>query len=564
MITSALPAALLTVAALTGPPRGEVLDFTATWCVPCQQMSPLVSRLKELGYPIRQIDVDENPALAEKLGIKSIPAFVLVVDGEVKARKVGIIGQQELLSLFAQIPTDPPVRTNDPPADPLVRTAGNDAPPRSFDREAAPPRDPAGGAQTRPGELTRPVAEMADSKSPHRTPSFTNSDDSESSGFLDKLFGRDKQPQTPETPSVVRANDDRQTGQPENALPVRNPVEASVRLHVTINGQTHLGSGTAIDSRIGKTIIVSCGHLFDGWNEQSKVEVDLFVGGRPQRYVGSMIYYDPLPDVGLIAIPTDTIVPTAEIAASASRPRVGEAVVSIGCSGGAPPSQERLQVTALNYYECPDNIECTGVPVQGRSGGGLFNLQGQLVGLCIAADAERHRGAYAGLVAIHNLLASSGLADLGQPAVAAASPEGRSPRAVDSLEPVSKAGGGLAPAHSSEAAAGAPGRFDLPVQGTAGSTEVICIIQQPGAPSRIVIIDHPSQKFLSFLDGEMARRDKGLRTNNISAESNHFAPTDFQTPDEPAPEQPWYSQGQPNRVAGLQPTVLAKPLPAQR
>src|SRR5207342_389065 len=43
-----------------------LLDFTATWCGPCQQMSSIVSRLERQGYPIRKVDVDQEPDLAAK------------------------------------------------------------------------------------------------------------------------------------------------------------------------------------------------------------------------------------------------------------------------------------------------------------------------------------------------------------------------------------------------------------------------------------------------------------------------------------------------------------------
>ena len=83
-------------------------------------------------------------------------------------------------------------------------------------------------------------------------------------------------------------------------------------------------------------------------------------------------------------------------------------VVSIGCSQGEPPSVERLRVTVLNRYLGPDTIECTGVPGQGRSGGGLFTTAGSVVGICTNADPHDHRGVYAGLKPIHELLRSRG------------------------------------------------------------------------------------------------------------------------------------------------------------
>ena len=71
---------LITASSFHGVPQGELLNFSAEWCGPCQKMSPIVSRLQRQGYPIRKIDVDKNSELANKYGVESIPTFVLVVN----------------------------------------------------------------------------------------------------------------------------------------------------------------------------------------------------------------------------------------------------------------------------------------------------------------------------------------------------------------------------------------------------------------------------------------------------------------------------------------------------
>ncbi len=514
------------MAAMTGQPRGEVLDFSATWCGPCQRMAPIVAKLERAGYPIRSVDVDSNRALAQKYGISSIPAFVLVVDGKEVTRVVGAVSEQQLIGMLSQIPTDPPVMVASGDTRPRSRDTEPPLPQPAASREAPPV------ARTPSRDFTQPVAVATEETPQSQSSSAPGRGRKKSSpGLIGKLFGRGKQPSAPQSPDVVRANIESKATGSANVLPVRNPVEASVRLHVTINGQTRKGSGTAIDSRTGQTLIATCAHLFDGWNDRSKIEVDLFLGGEIQRFVGRMIHYDMAADVGLVGIPTDHIVPTAEVGTVASRPQVQDAVVSIGCSGGQAPSQEQIQVTALNYYEGPDNIECTGVPVQGRSGGGLFNRQGQLVGVCIAADADRQRGAYAGLLAIHDLLAATGLSDLYQaesdataPAVAATGTSMASDRTV----PVTLAGtipepaAQHRPADAAMTSASSPGTPVVAAGEVTGDMEVICIIRsrtQPNAPSRVVIIDRPSAKFVSYLDGEVAARETPVRANRTPTPS---------------------------------------------
>lgn len=609
MLTSTIPAALLSIAAVTGQPRGEVLDFTATWCGPCQQMAPVVSKLERAGYPIRTVDVDNNRALAKQFGISSIPAFVLVVDGREVTRLVGSVSEQQLLNMMSQIPSDPPVML----ADKESRSLGRSTEPAASSWSAAPDAAPASRTPSR--ELTQPVAAITEEPPRHRSPLADNDGTAEKSpGLFGKLFGRNKQP-APQTPEVVRANLDNETAEPANVLPVRNPAGASMRLYVTINGQTQMGSGTAIDSRTGHTLVLTCGHLFDGWNDRSKIEVDLFNGEKPQRFVGRMIHFDPVADVGVVAIPTDEIVATAAVAPAAARPQVGDPLVSIGCSGGATPSQEQIQVIDLNYYEGPDNILCTGVPVQGRSGGGLFNREGQLVGVCIAADAERQRGAYAGVLAIHDLLTAAGLADLFQPAAPTsaspqpnqfansntASPAGAATPSVgtgtsaspSSLTPTSQVTQPTTPPSQTPeqtAAATAPKSdfdpFASPAGGGGGDMEVICIIrsrQQPDAPSRVVIIDRPSSRFLSYLDGEVAARETPVRANHVppvtagpstspSSDRYSAAPSDgypatstrFSDPTQPDAAPSTAAPGERSRAASLQPTALAQPFRPRR
>ena len=63
-----------------------ILDFTAVWCGPCQQVSPLVSKMERDGVPIKRVDVDKYPDLKEKYGIRTIPTFVLLIDGKEVSR----------------------------------------------------------------------------------------------------------------------------------------------------------------------------------------------------------------------------------------------------------------------------------------------------------------------------------------------------------------------------------------------------------------------------------------------------------------------------------------------
>lgn len=73
--------------------NGVVLvDFWATWCGPCKMLAPNVEEIAkeyEGRAVLGKVDVDENPDLAERFGIMSIPALFVFVNGEVKEKLIG-------------------------------------------------------------------------------------------------------------------------------------------------------------------------------------------------------------------------------------------------------------------------------------------------------------------------------------------------------------------------------------------------------------------------------------------------------------------------------------------
>ncbi|PQO40248.1 hypothetical protein C5Y96_01355 [Blastopirellula marina] len=79
---------------------GKILFFSANWCPACRHADPSYQELRNAGYPIRKVDVDSNPSLAQQYGISSIPQFVYVVDGKEKRRVGGAASAARLKRMY--------------------------------------------------------------------------------------------------------------------------------------------------------------------------------------------------------------------------------------------------------------------------------------------------------------------------------------------------------------------------------------------------------------------------------------------------------------------------------
>ena len=77
----------------------SLIDFWAPWCGPCRMTGPQVeAAAEELDGKASffKVNVDDNPGLARKFGVMSIPTMVVLQDGEEAARRVGARNREDI------------------------------------------------------------------------------------------------------------------------------------------------------------------------------------------------------------------------------------------------------------------------------------------------------------------------------------------------------------------------------------------------------------------------------------------------------------------------------------
>ena len=77
----------------------SMVDFTATWCGPCQVLGPIVDKLAtefKDKVKIGKCDIDKNPDVAGAFGVMGVPTLVFFKDGEVVDQHVGLLQEGAL------------------------------------------------------------------------------------------------------------------------------------------------------------------------------------------------------------------------------------------------------------------------------------------------------------------------------------------------------------------------------------------------------------------------------------------------------------------------------------
>ncbi len=333
--------------------KAQLYFFTNHGCAPCRQVEPGIEALKLEGYPVETLMLNDHRELGRRMGVDRTPTVVLLSGNKMVGRHAGLIDAVTLKKWFAAVG---------------ISSGAN------FAKGA---NKPVGG--------TKIVIDKQEDR-----PQNIASAKASSSGTM--LKG---------------------TSRPGNQNE-RLALQATVKLKVEDPKGISYATGTVIHSHQGEFLVMTCGHVFReaGWDGEITAEYG-YTKGRKKSAPGQLIFFDAdARDVALVAIRTSDTIAPVPIAAPQSSIEPGQSIFSIGCDHGDDPTIRHSRIKNRAAYDGAIKYDIYGRPVDGRSGGGLFNDRGELIGVCNAAAVEVDEGIYTALDTLYWQLAKVNLEHL--------------------------------------------------------------------------------------------------------------------------------------------------------
>jgi S1-C subfamily serine protease len=362
-----------------------LLDFTQATCAPCVDMEPVLQQLTAQGVQIQRIDVQRDPQLAARYRVNMTPTYIVLVEGREWARVTGktkFAVMTEMLAKAQALAEEHEPRARGPRGSAVASI--------DFDVPAPMANQPQVMAGPQEGRVV-PIQDPFAIRTPPRSAAAESGT---------------------RTLAIADA-----AGVP--AADAARLIAATVRLSITDPKGRSTGTGAIVDARNGMALVITCGHLFRESQGQGAIEISIFAAGPTGAELhgtvaGELIDYDLDRDLALVRFRTESSVTVTPIAPAGTLLLPGAPVTSVGCNHGDNPTAVATTIKSINRYQGFPNVEVAGAPVEGRSGGGLFNANGQLIGVCFAADPEANEGLYASLKSIQDKLDSLQLASVYQ------------------------------------------------------------------------------------------------------------------------------------------------------
>ena len=340
----------------------------------CEASWPAVEEAIRAGWAIRVSNVEQEPDLAKRMQIRSLPTLLLMRNGREVDRILGGTTYRDIEHRMTSASS-----------------------PDSISHQ---------NNQQRTRSENASVTVRGQSQGVHIPMSAPGT----ASPLGQNGLATANQPSLRTAPSGALPITNRDHARSIAPLPATDPQGATVRIRVDEPSHEAIGTGTIIDTYQGEALVLTCGHLFRDTRGSTPIIVETFVGGQPRAYQGWLIdYRADETDIGLISFRPEGAVPVARLMNHRELLREGDSVFSWGCDHGANPTRRDSHISKLNRYLGPANVEVAGKPVQGRSGGGLFNSRGELIGVCYAADDELNEGLYNAPEVVYQQLLKLGL-----------------------------------------------------------------------------------------------------------------------------------------------------------
>jgi thioredoxin-like negative regulator of GroEL len=545
----------LLLATVNGQADCTIVYFGSANCAPCEKIVPALEQLKREGWDIRAVNAPSRPDLATQYKIDNLPTVVIVSQtGQREVdRVVGAVSYEQLLSRFTRAATR--LSTNSTASTTTTTT----------------PAQPAANAMVAPQANRGLNQQQQQQQQQQLVAGPTVRGQSPAAGGF-PLLGAASAVAAPavdtfqhltaqQLTSQPQLAAQQHTAQPVSAAPqplsleqaIARAAAATVRIKVEEENTTAYGTGTIVDVHGSEALVLTCGHLFRDMKPGSQLSVDLFAGtAQETNALARLIDFKAEDeDIGLISFTLPVAIEAVELLPRHSKLQVGQPAFSFGCDHGQPPTRRDTQIRSIDRYLGAANVEIVGAPAVGRSGGGLFDQQGRLIGVCNAACTEEDEGIYAAAEVVYTQIARLGLSHLfdGKPtgspqmvaALAAAAPGGQNQltapvQSASFAQPAlnASAGGAWNSPFAEEnirwpdqlGASGqnpTPGQTNVPShnnglspniepvrlsqssvglsnEGSSGSgQELICIVRDASGQSRIVTIPGPAPELLQAI-----------------------------------------------------------------